>query len=322
MADLPEGRYRVEVDHPRLDSLGISLPAREVELRRDAEARLELAAPSKREILARLCPGGLAQRQGVLVGTVQGGAGQVQGTTVTVDWTRWDVRNEQVQSTSRPGSRGAGAPPVVVQQDRRQATATLDDQDRYRVCGVPAGVTLRVHVESPGVRGAPETVQVQAGEVRTLHLRTPVRGAGGVAAAPNGEPTVLDGVTVVAEPRDRRLEASGFYDRRKTAAGAFFAGKQLEGRDLPALIRSSGVQVRQQARGFVVLAPETRGSRAPCTLPVFVDGVPVPPSGTAALRTTTIAAVEVYREHAEVPPRFRTPGASCGAVVVWTAPSR
>ncbi len=317
MDDLPEGRYRVEVGHPRLDSLAISLPGREVELRRDGEARLELSTPSGREILALLCPAGIAAGQGVLLGTVRGGAGTVQGTVVTVDWTRWDVQNEQ----------NHGSAPLTVQRDRRQAAATLDDRDRYRVCGVPADVTLSVHAESPGLRGPPVTVRVAAGEVRTLDLAAPVRGAGAVparttGAASAGEPVAVEGVTVVATPREARLEAAGFYDRQKMAAGAFYTGPQLAGKDLLGVIRSSGAQVRLLARGFVAFSPRALGSDGPCPLPVFVDGVLVPTSGTAALLATPIAAVEVYRDHSELPPRFRTRTPGCGAVVVWTAPRR
>ena len=313
MADLPEGRYRVEVNHPRLDSLAVAPAGRDVVLLRDAEARVELATPSKREILARLCPGGITRDQGVLLGTVRGGAGTVQGTTVTVAWSRWDLSREQSLN-----------PAVIVDESRKQTVLTLDDQDRYRVCGVPADVPLRVHVEAAGTRGRVETVQVAPGEVRTHDPAAPSRAVGGVAAgtvvaAPSGEPVALEGVTVVGAARDARLEAYGFYDRQKTAGGAFFSTKLIEGRNLPALIRSSGVQVQQQLRGFVVLGPERRGRRAPCILPVFVDGVQVPAFDRAALQGKPIAAVEVYREAAEVPPRFRTPGVSCGAVVVWTA---
>ncbi len=320
MADLPEGRYRVEVDHPRLDSLAVSAPGWEVELKHDGEARLELATPSRREILARLCPGGIAPDRGVLVGVVRGAVGAAQGATVTVDWSRWDASDAQYQGTGRV----SGSGPLVAQQHRRLATSTLDDMNRYRVCGVPADVPLRVYVESAGVRGRPETVRVAPGEVRTFDLRGPVQGSGGVAAATAdaahaGEPVAAEGAAVAAAPRDPRLEASGFYERQKAAAGAFFTGSPIAGRELPGLIRGSGVQVRQQAEGFVAFAPGAGGSDGPCSLPVFVDGVQVPPSGTAVLRTTPVAAVEVYREQADVPPRFRTEGTSCGVVVVWTA---
>ncbi|MEW5929321.1 MAG: carboxypeptidase-like regulatory domain-containing protein [Gemmatimonadota bacterium] len=314
MGDLPEGRYRVEVDHPRLDSLGIPAPAREVELRRDGEARVELAAPSTHEIVALLCPGGLAPRQGVLLGTVAGGAAGVEGSAVTVDWSRWDVVNEQFHA----GSGAGGGPPVVVSREGKQATAGLDERGRFRVCGVPADVPLGVHVESAGVRGRPDTVRVAAGEVRRLHLRTPVRAAGASAA----EPVALEGVTVVAARRERALETAGFYDRRRMASGAFFTGRELEGKDLAAVIRSAGMQVRLVKRGFVAFAPRALGSDQPCQLPVFVDGRPVSQEETAGLLDAPLAAVEVYRDHTELPPRFRTPGSACGAVVAWTAPGR
>lgn len=311
MTDLPEGTYRVEVSHPHLDSLAVGPPGRDVALRRDAEARLELATPSKREILARLCPGGIARDQGVLLGTVRGGAGTVQGTTVTVDWSRWDVGREQDRNPSSA---------VIVEESRTRTVVTLDDQDRYRVCGVPAGVALRVHVEAAGARGRAETVRVAAGEVRTLDPATPSRAAG---AAPAREPVALEGVTVVGARRQPRLEAAGFYDRRKMGAGVFFSDAQLEGKDLIGLIRSGGVQVRRMTRGFAVFVPRAFGSKGPCLLPVFVDGVYTRTPDTHLLLTTPIVAVEVYRDHAEVPPRFRALSLErgCGAVVVWTAPS-
>jgi hypothetical protein len=318
MDELPEGRYRVEVDHPRLDSLAVSLPAWEMELKRDAEARLELATPSRREILAALCPGGITPGWGVLLGTVRGTAGAVQGTVVTVDWSRWEVSDGEYR-----GMGWASSSPTVVQQHRKLATSTLDDRDRYRVCGVPADVPLHVYVESAGVRGRAQTIRVAPGEIRTLDVGTPTRG---VAATPDaqsaGEPVAVEGVTVVAAPREPRLEAGGFYDRQKMGVGAFFTGSPtIAGRDLPGLIRGSGLQVRIGSRGFGVLAARAMGEDGPCALPVFIDGVLVPYSRTAALLNTPLAAVEVYRDHTELPPRFREQGA-CGAVVVWTAPRR
>jgi len=250
---------------------------------------------------------------------VRGTAGAVQGTTVTVDWSRWEVSDGQNQQMGRVSSS-----PTVVQQHRKLATSTLDDRDRYRVCGVPADVPLHVSVESAGVRGRAQTVRVAPGEVRTLDVATPVRGA--VAAAPGaqpaGEPVAVEGVTVVAAPREPRLEAGGFYDRQKMGVGAFHTGSPtIAGRDLPGLIRSSGLQVRTGSRGFGVLAARAMGEDGPCAIPVFIDGVLVPQSRTATLLNTPVAAVEVYRDHTELPPRFREQGA-CGAVVVWTAPRR
>lgn len=313
MADLPEGRYRVEVDHPRLDSLPVSSPGWEVELKRDAEARLEMATPSKQEILAGLCPEGITAKQGVLLGSVRSALGAVQGTTVTVGWSRWDVSDAVYQGMGRVSGSGM----TVVQQQRNQAAAELDDRDRYRVCGVPADVTLRVAVESAGVKGSPETVRVAPGEIRRLDLDTPVR-----TAASAAEPVALEGVTVVAARRERALETAGFYGRQRMASGAFFTGRELEGKDLPAVIRSAGMQVRLVTRGFVAFAPRAAGSAQPCQLPVFVDGRPVSQEETAGLLDAPLAAVEVYRDHTELPPRFRTPGSACGAVVAWIAPAR
>ncbi|HEX8271719.1 MAG TPA: carboxypeptidase-like regulatory domain-containing protein [Longimicrobiaceae bacterium] len=308
MADLPEGRYRVELDHPHLDSLPVSAPGWEVELKRDAEARLEMATPSRREILAGLCPEGITAKQGVLLGTVRSAAGAVQGTTVAVEWSRWDVSDAMYQGMGRVSGSGM----TVVQQQRTRAASELDERDRYRVCGVPADATLRVAVEHAGAKGRPETVRLAPGEIRRLDLDASAR----VAA----EPVALEGVTVVAARRERALESAGFYDRRRMAAGAFFAGRELEGRDLPEVIRSAGMQVRLVARGFVAFAPRAVGSDGPCPLPVFVDGRPVTQEETAALLDAPLAAVEVYRDHTELPPRFRTPGPACGAVVVWTSP--
>jgi hypothetical protein len=273
-----------------------------------------MATPTKQEILAGLCPEGITPKQGVLLGAVRSALGAVQGTTVTVDWSRWDVSDAMYQGQGRVSGSGM----TVVQQQRNQAAAELDDRDRYRVCGVPADVTLRVAVESAGVKGRAETVRVAPGEIRRLDLDASVRTAGASAA----EPVALEGVTVVAARRERALESAGFYQRRRMAAGAFFTGRELEGRDLPATIRSAGMQVRLVRRGFVAFAPRALGSAQPCQLAVFVDGRQVSQEETAGLLDAPLAAVEVYRDQTELPPRFRTPGSECGAVVVWTAPGR
>jgi hypothetical protein len=61
-------------------------------------------------------------------------------------------------------------------------------------------------------------------------------------------------------------------------------------------------------RGLVRAPPAPKASAPPPHARAEIDRLP----------TSSVTAVEVYPNHAGVPPEFRVPGAECGVVLVWT----
>lgn len=57
-----------------------------------------------------------------------------------------------------------------------------------------------------------------------------------------------------------------------------------------------------------------------------MDGAPFQPQTEGLISNeivpAQVEAVEVYRNAAETPIEFRTPGSDCGVVVIWTRGSR
>lgn len=129
------------------------------------------------------------------------------------------------------------------------------------------------------------------------------------------EPVIVEGRAV-----PRRL--AGFYQRRAAGFGDFVTREEFQRwnpRQLTDIMR------RLPAVG---LAPVDQGWRVVsrrdprCSPVIFVDGAYV---GTgmefnldAFLTVHTIEAVEAYAGAAAVPPELHHPGATCGAVAIWT----
>lgn len=160
LEDLPEGRYAVTFEHPRLDSLGVtSIAPREVDLRPDRETEVDLAIPSMSHLLAAACPApGLSAREsgrmpgdevGILVGTVRDSVtGQaLPGAKVTATWSRYTYQQERGLARTSVGERQAGF------------EATTDERGRYRMCEVPALIPVRLQASFLGRTG--EAVEVR-----------------------------------------------------------------------------------------------------------------------------------------------------------------
>jgi hypothetical protein len=122
-----DGEYGVTFTHERIDSLGYTVPPREVVLARGRTDTTSLAVPPMRDILASLCPdrpvGAYAR---ALVGTVRDSVtGQpVPGVQVVASWQR--IRS-------------------VMKFSNKQYVATTDGSGRYTLCGLDFGRPTMVY---------------------------------------------------------------------------------------------------------------------------------------------------------------------------------
>lgn len=221
--ELAPGRYRVGFHHPRLDTLGIEAPVRDVRLQADVSDML-LAVPSAVHIRAAVCGAGHAGREAtLLMGTVYdaGTGAAVADAAVRVEWTEIELGKR----TATPR--------------RVQRQVVTGANGWYGVCDVPREGMVQVAVRTPAdsidrvdvqlfgdvlnhrllYLGSASTMRV-AGVVTREGSTRPVADA--TVSVPNGPSVrtnakgefVLDAVPAGSRTLDVR--AMGFYPERLT----------------------------------------------------------------------------------------------------------
>ncbi len=135
IAGVPEGVFTADVEHPRLDSLGISVPGVEAEVPPGGVARVAIHVPSIEGALVQACGA-------VLTGRVLDAArGEpVAGARVSVRW----QTVEAIEPALRARQEGLDA--------------WTDAEGRYTACGVARDELLRVEATFLGTAGAPREV--------------------------------------------------------------------------------------------------------------------------------------------------------------------
>ncbi len=148
VANLPEDSLDVvvQVDHPRLATVGLATVEHTVRLRAGATATLEVSTPSVPTLLGALCPldgRAVVDERGVLrLGMVSGraiaadGAPLPEGSRVVAEW----------PSEERLGE-GAAARTV------RSAQTLRGTDGQFRICPVPLGSSLQLYAEVDGLAG-------------------------------------------------------------------------------------------------------------------------------------------------------------------------
>jgi hypothetical protein len=144
------------------------------------------------------------------------------------------------------------------------------------------------------------------------------------------EVIAIDGIEVVTEARDVRLERSGFYERQRMGFGHFITRDQISFRNptrTSDLLRTiAGVQVVPRGT-FGGGEPVLRGAisgMGQCLPGIILDGMTVRQAGSAEppfddiVHPLDIEAIEVYRGPGEVPAQFGGSQSACGVIVIWT----
>jgi hypothetical protein len=291
--DAAEGRYRVVVDHPRVDSLEWTAPALTVDLRRDAETEVRLAVPPLASVLAARCPP-LERRggTGVVVGVVKqaGAAAPPPATPVVLSW-------------AADGTVPAG-----------RTVAWTDALGNYHACAVPFGVAVEARVGSPSAPAAELRASAERATRHDLVLAAP---PAAVAAAPR----VLEPLVVTAAPPlARRTRSSGVrMDVLVREEVERLRGIALHAGDLVRRFPGVGIQ-ENMVRGVVVgvCVRQTRKREgSPCAA-VFVDGV-FQPNGAEELARLNLSRIESIEFVPPVLARSRYGReAEGGALLVYT----
>ncbi len=206
-ADLTPGRYRVGFHHPRLDTLGIEAPVRDLQLRDDV-ADMLLAVPSAVHIRAAVCGAGDAGREAtLLMGTVydvRTGA-TVADAAVRVSWTEIDL----------------GARTVTPRRVHRQVVTGANGW--YGLCDVPREGVVQLTVRTPrdSIDGVEVRLFADVLNLRPLYLgsATTTRVAGVVTREGSTRPVADATVSVPGGP-SARTNAKGEFVLDAVPAGS------------------------------------------------------------------------------------------------------
>jgi carboxypeptidase family protein len=127
---VPAGPRTIAFFHPLLDSLAVSAASGRVDVPATGAVSVRLATPSAATVYRALCTAQPADSvNGVVVGTVRDVDDRSAAPGAAVE-ARWSVLTF-----------GGGA----AARSEMRATTRTDDEGRFRLCGVPAGIPLLLH---------------------------------------------------------------------------------------------------------------------------------------------------------------------------------
>jgi hypothetical protein len=191
-------------------------------------------------------------------------------------------------------------------RDRTPLAEVTTDAGRFLFPPIPSG-TYALEFERLGYGTIREALEVADGSEIQVNAEL-IREA--IAADP----------VVVTVARTSRLEARGFYDRRRTGGGQFFTREEIEERtprsvsDLFWGVPSLRVVPREEGGALIL-------GREGCSPAFYLDGLRVLDDSQVDWLITPddLEGIEVYSS-ANVPPQFGD--GRCGAVLMWSRPGR
>ena len=121
------GSYKVDVDHPILDTLGIMLSTAPMQFVANEVTRVVIAVPSQEFLAGRFCtPARRALGPGVLAGRVREPDSDVAAVGARVSLVWYD-----------PDPPAVAGVPVKIKKAPRVREATVGEDGTYRLCGLP-----------------------------------------------------------------------------------------------------------------------------------------------------------------------------------------
>lgn len=223
-SDVPDGTYMVAFFHPRLDTLGVDAPVREIRVTGRRSVNVDLAVPGAAQLVRAFC-GDRANGDGsgVVVGVVRDARTREPVDSVTVAGEWFDLIVSAQGMVRRP----------------RRLVATTRNNGWFALCDVPAGRTVslsasrnadttRVDLEVPadrflhrdvylasGDRNARVTglVLTGANQAPLVNAQVTIAGAAPVRTNERGEWSVTD---APFGTRALDVRAVGFYPEHRT----------------------------------------------------------------------------------------------------------
>ena len=134
-SDVPDGRYMIGFFHPRLDTLGIAAPVRELRVIRRLPVAIDLAIPGAARLVRAICGDRASDSaSGVVMGVVRDARSREPLASVTVAGEWVDLILSAQGAVRRP----------------RRLAATTRDNGWFALCDVPAGGTVSLSASRNG----------------------------------------------------------------------------------------------------------------------------------------------------------------------------
>ena len=197
---LPAGRYLVQVSHPTLDSLDVTLPPGQLQIAPGKPSRSDFSFPSGERLRTMVCPGvALGPEKAVVAGHVIDADTEAPlvGAQIVAAWNEISIDRKTRE--------------IVMQE--KQAVVSTRRSGEYRLCGVPAAKSLTLQLQHAGHAGTATRLTVSAEEgvvVRDFSLS--IRSAPTIAALDSLErlaSTILPDSRNGAGPARPELELTG-----------------------------------------------------------------------------------------------------------------
>jgi hypothetical protein len=152
------GSYKVLVDHPILDTLGIMLSTAPMEFVANNVTRVLIAVPSGDFLAGRFCPPARrALGPGVLVGRVREPDSEVAAVGARVSLVWYD-----------PDPPAVAGVPVKIKKEPRVREATVGQDGTYRLCGLPEKYEAKLQAQRKDGGTTAEVTIVQEGGMLAL----------------------------------------------------------------------------------------------------------------------------------------------------------
>jgi hypothetical protein len=204
------GTYTLSMQHAALEAIGVPGVTTRVVVS-DGAAEITIAIPSFATLWRNACPGAPPSDSGFVYGVVRDASTQKPVANASIDLSWIDVAMDKEKH--------------ITQRRWRNQTRS-DEQGSYGVCGVPAGVGVRIQAvgdsaESGAVDLVPSEVRVQRRDllVAPTTAKTVLRGTiTGVLTGAAGAP-FRDARVILSDSVETRSGADGHFTLRDVPAG-------------------------------------------------------------------------------------------------------
>ena len=193
-------------------------------------------------------------------------------------------------------------------------STVADDSGRFVLRAVRAG-SFMVEVRSLGYQPS------EVGPVRVEDAR-----ATAIEVRLSSSAIPLEGIRVLAQPTNPRLERAGFYSRKRSGFGTFIDRAEIDRRShlrIPSLFRGRGIRVMRASGGRAVIVlrggvgSSMRGGSY-CPARVLINGLEAYDFDLELdLNMDAIEGIEIFPSASSVPAEFGGSRSMCGVVLFW-----